>query len=418
MGSGCNSNCSNLFGEPTLDKQVKYTGPAIPELGICTGDYLDEVDSVILQKIIDYSHGIGISIPSIDLTTCEAFADCIGCCSNCTDLPCLLQCYKDTICEIWDLIKDLKGPYTTMCLTGVNSNSTLKAIVQQLIVQFCQLVTTVTNMQTQINSLQTQINNINNNLPINIGNFLLNSISSCQGSSAVKETGTGATAQISIQGVVPIGAIIPYAGNTAGKFDSSGLGIAGTDACGYALANGNSHTVGGITYTTEDMRELVPVGAGAGVMGGGALPSNASGANYGFNALVGQAFVTLTANQSGLVGHSHGWKTQPHSHRMHGYAKSANDNNNLGGSHPDDYFGLSSDSGFASRYPYQGPQGSNTGTQVYAYIDECPSWSSDASGSYNGGLVIEIYNTGDQNAKEAHENRQPSRALLYIQRIY
>lgn len=393
MGSGCNSNCSTNF-KTIPDTGVKYTGPAIPSLGICPGDLLSEVDAVLLQKIIDYSTGVGISIPSIDLTTCEAFASCITCCDTCTDLPCLLECYKTAICEIFgtvddldDIITDLVTGYDTKCLTGVTTNSTLKQIIQALITQYCDLLAAVTVLQTTVNNL-----NISNT----VGNFLLNNVNSCQGTSVIQKSGTGASAQITLKGFCPIGTIMPYAGPTAGKFDSTGLGIAGTDACGWAICNKNNGTV--------DMREQVPVGAGAGVMGGGALPSNASGANYALFQLVGAASVLLSGAQSGTGAHTHP-VIEPnggfgHSHLFGPFWDATADVS--GTPNPSGYMKYVQTSN-----NFQGPL--TTDLDINSPFN--------VAHVHNSVTGITIGSNSGSSASQAHENRQPSTALLYIQRI-
>jgi len=396
MGSACNNSVSNNYFEKlTPDTGIVYTGPTITALGICTGDRLNEVEAVLLQKILDYATGVGISIPSIDLTTCTAFTSCITCCNNgCTDLPCLLECYKTAICTIWGDVQTLQsqvsalldGPYNTGCLTGLPTNPTLNQIIQQLILQFCTL-------QTQVATLTTQVTNLTTGLPVQIGNFLLNALTTCQGTTTLVKTGPGASAQIAFKGFVPIGAIMPYAGPTANKFDPTGLGLANTDVCGFALCNGNNGTV--------DMREQVPVGCGAGVMGGSTLPSNASGANYALGVLVGQASVTLLSNQSGFPGSAITIVDNGHDHVLYFNQRNGNFTTNGSNGYMD-----------ATSVP-----GSNTGgTAPFVPANNVVSGSTiqaKISKSYSN---ISISATAT-NAQQSHENRQPSRALLYIQRI-
>lgn len=411
MGSGCNSSCGDLFEKRTPDTQVKYTGPAIPSLGICTNDTLDEIEAVILQKILDFSTGKGINIPDIDLTTCEAFIDCITCCDNCTDLPCLLECYKNAICRLWDLVKEaLDGPYNVRCLTGVNSNSKLKAIVQALIDAHCALAAKVATLETALNNLTNTVNNLITNLPGTIGNFLLNHISSCQGNGVVIKTGSGANAQIAFKGFVPVGGFIPYAGTINGKFDAAGNGITGTDMCGWRLCNGEGGAI--------DMRELVPMGAGQGVMGGGNLASNTSGDNYPVNALVGKARHKLTGDESGLQQHNHQFSMGKHSHRFRFHARSGIDTSNPG-PNLQRYWSFMSFNGSDDEigYSYENPKGIDADghpQQSWAYVAEDFGASSNPSG---GQTLAEVKFEGPRDAKVEHENRQPSRAVLFIQRM-
>jgi hypothetical protein len=394
MGSACNNSASgNYFEKLTPDTGIVYTGPTISALNICTGDKLNEIEAVLLQKIIDYSTGVGISISSIDLTTCQAFASCISCCGTCTDLPCLLECYKNTICSIWGDVETLKsevttllnGPYDTGCLTVV-SNPTLNQIVQELILEFCNLVAAFNVLDTSVAGFITGISDT-------IGNFLNNALSTCQGTQTLIKSGSGGSFQASFKGFVPIGAIIPYAGPTAGKFDATGLGLSNTDVCGFALCNGNNGTV--------DMREQVPVGCGAGVMGGSTLPINASGANYALRQLVGQASVTLTSSESGFPGTGVTVNDLGHFHHLWMWEGEAGS----GGAGGNTFMKADGDCSQTRDPggPNTGVCGTGAGLAVKAYIDRQVS-------------NISI-NATPQNAVLPHENRQPSRALLYIQRI-
>ena len=394
MGSGCNSDCNNFFKEWTPDGDVKYTGPAITALGICTGDTLKEVEAVVLQKLIDYSTGVGISLPNIDLTTCDAFSSCITCCNNqCRDLPCLLDCYKTAICSLFDEVDSLStsisallnGPYDPACIPGLSVNPTLAQIIQKWLVDYCTLKDTVETLSTTVSTLST-------NLPTTIGNFLLNAITTCTGNQTIEKFGSGASAVIQFKGFTPIGGIMPYAGTISGKVDSTGLGLTNTDLCGWALCNGNNGTV--------DMREQVPVGVGAGAMGGGTLPSNASGANYSLNALVGKASVQLTSDESGTSAHTHTVTDNGHAHLFEFQMDQATANN--------------------LTTVKMNPLGTGSHTSWFNAATGVIEPASDGMitayiGMSTTGVTVNA-NTGDV-AKIAHENRQPSRALYYIQRI-
>ncbi len=384
MGSGCNSSCNDFF-KKIPDNQIQYTGVAIPALGICTNDKLSEVEGVLLQKIIDYSTGIGISLPNIDLSTCALFVSDLTCCSYCTDLPCLMEAYKTGLCTLYGdvtalqtAIGALSGPYNTGCLTNVTGNSTLTAIIQELILEFCALKATVTSLQTQVTSLTSGINT-------SIGSFLLSALTSCTGTGNVIKSGTGATASVAFKGFVPVGAIIPYAGTTVGKFDATGLGLTGTDMCGFAIANSNNGT--------SDMRGFVPVGAINGMGGGtlnpivvdaGASPSAA----YSLGDVGGQIRHQLTDLE--LASHNHpGSTVSPHSHPITG-------NIDFKGGAGNSVGVLTTNIGAAPDYVF--PSNQQTFTQ-------------------NTGNAIASLSIASDGKDIPHENRMPYKALLYIQRI-
>lgn len=381
MGHACNAGCSNYFAKLIPDTGVQYTGPAIAALGICTGDYLSEVDAVILQKLIDYSTGVGISITSIDLTTCDAFADCLDCCGTCTDLPCLLNCYKNTICFIFDDVEELKadvaalldGPYDTGCLTNLATNPTLNQIIQRLILQFCEL-------SAAYNTLQTQVNGITANLSTNIGNFLGNAIGSCQGTTVLNKTGTGATTAFSLKGFVPIGTIIMAGSNlNLADFDGSGLGRSGTSACGWAICNGN--------HGTDNMSGLFPIGTGMG-------PAVITGAVFPFNTTGGTYAETLNSLQVPATALS---ITDTHTHSITGYHmnKSTSNTSNV--------VTVLDISTVPNNDAYSPGSAASYGPTA-TYTDRIGPRSGTISGSVSGG-------------GQAHNNTPPYRALYFLQRV-
>lgn len=386
MGHACNSSCSNYFEKQIPDTGVKYTGPAIPALGICTGDYLSEVDAVILQKLIDYSTGVGIRIPSIDLTqgACAIlFADCVGCCNSCTDLPCLLECYKTAICTLYDDVKTIQdeiGPaltgYNTACLTGVNSSSLLNQVLQELITEFCALVTA-------FNVLDTTVTGFTAGIDTTIGNFLATAITSCSGVAGpnIARTGTGASTQFSFNGFVPVGAVIPYAGSP-----SNFPGGVGTGAlCGWNIANGQNLTV--------NMMGQVPVGR-TDIGMGGSLPSNATGLSITTTgAQVGEPTHLLTGSESGTASHVHSINDPGHSHLLSVNLDSAS------GSHNSNYMKFDT-------------------TSFTNTLDGQPDVGNIHAKIRNNTTGITVNASGAINAVSAHNNMQPSTGLLYIQRMF
>lgn len=399
MGSGCNTSSSgNFFEKLTPDTGIVYTGPAITALGICTGDRLNEIEAVLLQKIIDYSTGVGISIPNIDLTTCDAFMNCTTCCSTCTDLPCLLECYKNTICTIWgdlEILKDevdnlLNGPYSASCLQGITPASTLKQIIQQLLVEFCNLKTAFGVLESSVNGFITGINTT-------IGQFLTNAITSCQGPNVLTVSNPNtANAKINLKGFCPIGTIVAWGGDTKNKFDSTGLGLQGNDWCGWAICNGNNGT--------PNMLGLIPVMATN-------ISNNVPPIGYRsfpYGSIGGEYYHTLTGNESGIPSHGHTVNDPGHDHflRFKNWKFNRNGGGSSGGDNYTDLTGaLGTTSPDYTGWAGSGGVGSITdGTPVAGQIGK-------------SGTGISVNNSGPINAQQAHENVQPYIALYYIQRV-
>lgn len=408
MGQGCNSSTSGWFQKLTPDTGIRYTGPAIPKLGICKGDLLSEVEGVILQAISNISSGNGITLlnpdgtPKVDLTTgaCAIlFADCLGCCNTCSDLVCLLNCFHNAICTLYDDVvvlqtqmATLQGPYNIGCLNPsiVGSNSNIKQILNELISEFC-------NLLSAFNVLNSSVGGFTAGINTTIGNFLTAALTSCQGTNVLNRTGTGATTNFSLRGFAPIGSIMPFAGPLGGpligRFDSTGLGLANTDCCGWALCNGNNGTV--------NMMGQVPVGLSN---MGGSLPTNAIGLSGFFTSvridptIPGEAKHLLSALESGSPGGGCTVTDLGHDHVF--WFRNNRGNFTIGGAN--------------NFMDATGSIPDNTRSVAPPAIP--PSFSAIAAKVGIGYSNITV-NTPTSPAVNAHNNMQPSTGVYYIQRI-
>jgi len=317
MASGCNSGgYSNLFTNLTPDTGVKYTGPAIPSLGICTGDTLSEVEASVLTAIVNYSTGIGIELPNISMTECNLFSQYITCCGQgCTDLPCLMDVVFKSLCTLYSdfttlqtEITSLLSGYNTACLSGVTSSSTLQQVVQELINEFCTLTSTVAGLSGTIPTTTT-INTL-------IGTYLASHITSCQ-TGVITVSGTGASTSLAFSGFTPIGGIImwyPTATVTVAAFDANGKGYINGPACGWQMCNGNNGT--------PNLCGLSPIGTtDMGTPIGGLTPPSSLAISSGVS---GQYQTTLSAAQSGIAPHSHPVTDLGHTHPLKYYFQGVN----------------------------------------------------------------------------------------------
>ena len=377
MASGCTNGSggnSGLFQKLTPDTQVQYTGQAIPQLNICNGDLLSEVEATILQQILNFQQGIGISFSDIDLTTCECFHEKVGCCgaASCQTLDCILQAYLECMCSMYADIQVLKtevsemydGPYNTQCLSGVTDASKLPDIIKEMIKELCAAEATIT-------ALQTQITNLSTGLPTTIGNFMSGALQSCQ--SQLVENSSGSSYTATFKGFAPIGTITAFAGNL-GDFDSNGLGKPNSEVCGWAIAdgrNGTQNMKGVYPLGTTDMISSLPV------VGAGSYPATSVGGKYSV-ALTTTNIPTMSVSGSvtGIVANFPFFKVS----RKHAQTG----DNTMG---------------------YQG-DGSGTST-----ADGIPNGSINADIS-GGTLSASVGGAGT-----AHENMPPYRALYFIQRI-
>ena len=405
MGSGCTSCNTNVFGPKISDQTVQYTGPAITSLGICTGDTLAEIEGVLLQKIVNYATGVGISIPGIGLagSSCAAlFSECISCCDSCTDLPCLLTCYFNAICTLYTDVQAMQTElnsfstgYNTACLSGVSSSSPLHDVLQELIVEFCALSSAFGVLQGTLSNFQAGIGNT-------IGNFLATAITSSQQAPGltgphIAKSGTGASLQLNFMGFCPIGVVLPYVGSLSNF--SGGVGLANTPVYGWSLANGANGTV--------NMMGQVPVGI---TTMGGSLPSNASTLSGSFvttgidGTFPGSATVTLNSGQVPATGITGSLNDPGHNHGL--------------------YYSME---GAASGTDTQKINPIGTGGLYNSAYTDLETVPASFPSSQVGGTVFIIYNkTGISLGSDtrvaggggSHNNMQPSTGVYYIQRMF
>lgn len=266
MGSGCTTCNTNKWPENvTADTSVRYTGDAIPELGICTGDKLNEIEEVILNKILEFMDGQGITLSSLTISQCDFIKSFMTLAPNDKSLLNSIDVILQAICALNTKVEDLKTDLTSVtsfvydlkCLT-VDSPTTQK-VVQALIDEVCTLKTQLTN-----SILISEVTDI-------VVNQLVNSITACTPSSnAITVSGTGTDTKISINALVPpYTPIWSYAG--VDNFDSTGKGIPEKGFCGWYICNGLNGT--------KDLRGWKVAGANSGVPGP-ALIGNADPAAY------------------------------------------------------------------------------------------------------------------------------------------
>lgn len=255
MGSGCNnSNNNKWFQTLTPDTGVKYTGTPYPNLGICAGDLLSEIEIVILDKIQQFTTGQGIVLESLSLVQCDFIKQFTQCCVEDKSLLNVADVILKAICalntKIEDIQETINNPYVydLKCLTV--ANPTVSNVIQELINQFCIL-------QEEVNTFIGDFNNgtlspaITNAIYNIVGDFLLNNINSCA-NKGISKSGVGSQAMLNINALVPPKTALPYYGDTT-DFNTDGSGKSSVGLCGWYICDGRNGT--------PDMRGYAAVGA-------------------------------------------------------------------------------------------------------------------------------------------------------------
>lgn len=278
----CN-NCFNGCTEIVSDQCVKYTGIAIPELGINNGDTLAAVELAITTYLIDALDGSGIN-PIVDPeiicnVISKYFAECAGC--DGLSLNELLTAMIKAICDLQvqinatnATIAALEDAYDVDCLSGVVSDSGTHDILQATIDKLCIMDTTLTGV---INSLVTFVT------IDTVDDYIAAYLASDPSQTLISNK------------MIPYAAV-PYFGSTS-YFDATGAGIG--DWANIYLCNGNNPGV-------PDLRGRALVGVTTGIPGGAMGPEVNPG---GFNPAYSQGTTTgansTVLNSTQIPSHTH-----------------------------------------------------------------------------------------------------------------
>lgn len=138
----CLQNCGDSL---TRDKCVKYTGPAVPILGICTGDSIFEVDEIIINQLLTIIDGTGITLEDVTLD-CPLVEDLLD--GEDKTLPNLIQVLLSAACETKESLDALYAQVNASfsisggCLT-LPVSPTRDQVLQAIVVKLCSVSTTV-----------------------------------------------------------------------------------------------------------------------------------------------------------------------------------------------------------------------------------------------------------------------------------
>lgn len=152
------SNCFNGCAETTSDKCVKYTGVAIPELGIAPGDPLTLVEESLTIYLISALNGTGI-VPTINpAVLCSLISQYLPVSETITIIN-IIEALMQASCDLQtqvtslsDTVGTLNADYTIDCLTGVTASSDTHAILQAVITKLCSVQSELTALQLEVDT--------------------------------------------------------------------------------------------------------------------------------------------------------------------------------------------------------------------------------------------------------------------------
>jgi len=285
MGSGCTES-NNKYSCPQgtiYDTCVIYTGDSIPALGICKGDRLNEIEKIILIKILEVFNGTDITLDTLT-AKCEEVNNKLL--NSDKKLLSVLKIILDNQCDLKTAIDGISYEpwiHPQLCFSSAVTNRTEWEL--EISKKVCQLIDDLATIQSSSTNTTTVVENI-----------LKTKLNSCNG--GITATGTGSTFQVSFKGIIPIG------GRLFGDFPSSSFNATGeglNELCGFALCNGLNGT--------PDLRDYVP-----------AMASSFQGVARTFTNITnigdtkGENTQVIAANQ--IPNHTHDvtFITSPHNH--------------------------------------------------------------------------------------------------------
>jgi microcystin-dependent protein len=281
------TNCYNGCVEIVSDKCVRYTGESVPSLEIESGDNLLVVEQSLINKVVSFLDGTGISI-TIDLEDyCNLVTQYLPpCFPECGD-PSALDLFTALVKAACDLqvqvdaveadIAVLNANYDVDCLTGVTSSSDTHAVVQAVITKLCDLGVDLAALALDLDTNYVKLSDLNSLIQAYLDSL--------------------APASQNYTKMIPYTAVEYY--GPLSYFDITGAGNPADGFDKIYLCNGLNGT--------PDKRGRVPVGAIVGV-GGGALDSAVNPiylGNPNYSLGDGGGANTVTLNSTQIPAHSH-----------------------------------------------------------------------------------------------------------------
>lgn len=306
MGSGCTNSYKNKCLTPISSDCVTYVGDPIPELNICTGDTLTEVQAIILDELLNLLQtGDNLQITNL-VSTCEIYTNEMQGKEN--KLNVILQALVNIICDLNTRLVSIEDEpvtvYDTKCL--ISPGTTTETIVQSLINKVCSIDSVITEITNQLNNS----GDINTTIVNTSGNLIKSAISTCGDWGLVKK-GSGANTSVEIFGLVPPYCPIPCMA-PLNMFDSTGKGLPGTYMCNYFICNGNN--------STPDLRGYIIGGAHnlPGIVANKALDAIVDDSTFVTNVGTKEGSYKYKIKQTDIPSHTHTFSVDPaqHSHKL------------------------------------------------------------------------------------------------------
>lgn len=279
------TSCYNGCTQTVSDECVRYTGNTSLPLGIDTGDNLLTVETSLINAVVSFLNGTGITITLNPDHYCTLVSQYLPLqrepnASELFDALVRAACeLKGQVDGLQSTLNVLNSDYTIDCLEGVTASSDTHDIVQAVINKLCSTATDLAALTLDVNTNYVKLADLDSLI------------------AAYLAGQTGGSTQYYTK-MVPYTAVEFY-GDITTNFDASGAGVPENGFYKIYLCNGLNGT--------PDKRGRVGVGAVNGVPGG-ALdpavdPSDPFNPDYSVYDTAGQNSVILIESQ--MPSHSH-----------------------------------------------------------------------------------------------------------------
>ncbi len=298
----CN-NCYNGCVETVSDKCVRYTGSAVEELSIETGDSLFVVEQALIDAVVSFLDGTGIDITIDPAAYCDLVVDYLPTCKPICSPPTAVELFEALVKAACDLqgqvdavvadVAVIEANYTIDCLTGVTASSGTHAVLQAVITKLCDLGVDLAALALDVDTNYVKLSDLDTLIQAYLDS-------------------TGSSSEY-YNKMVPYTAVEYY--GSLSNFDGTGAGLG--DWVNIYLCNGQNGT--------PDKRGRVPVGAiqlvPGGTLNAAVNPATPGNPNYALGDVSGANTITLDATQ--IPSHTH-IPTVTDTHYHYQFANSVN----------------------------------------------------------------------------------------------
>lgn len=285
-------DCFSNCSEMLYDNCMKYTGEDIELLGICKGDPVSKVEQVIIEKLLEFAEGNGIELSDLTLSNCPSLQTALN--GNSPTLTRIIQLLWDNQCTLKSLIDQL-APSSYAFNTACLTGLPANPKQEDILQAALNLLCSIKSTVDAFPTTYVKISDLNSL----VTQIIQNNTQTPSAGVQYKDRLAPYTA-------------VPYFGPLS-NFDNTGKGLSTLGWDKVYICNGLNGT--------QDLRGRTLVGAVRNIPGGAldtavnpTNPLNITPVDYAIGDKFGENFVKLTTNE--IPSHSHPVNDPGHRHTL------------------------------------------------------------------------------------------------------